>query len=290
MDSLQTKERKYYVYRFLNKQNIIVYVGRTGNLYQRFLQHEHLTNDIERIEYIECDSEAEMAWKEIYYINLYYNELRTNISDVYLNGKMKDIGLNDKWKRYKYDHQLKNKDIGLLERYNKYVIEVPDHDYKSLIHIIDHEKLNDIGKDKYSISQKWFNDHKYDGLVDKLRRNTTNLFRNITPSSTSDNLWTTYEAFREDIKGKGFAKSFTYLGIDSEKDYSDRIYLAYLANNFYPATIQNTFDISEDQYALSELLQFMFKSALSNGNEIWIYIPSKRMRNLLIEWIEKDLK
>ena len=75
-----------------------------------------------------------------------------------------------------------------------------------------------------------------------------------------------------------------------KKNYSDRIYLAYLANNFYPATIQNTFDISEDQYALSELLQFMFKSALSNGNEIWIYIPSKRMRNLLIEWIEKDLK
>lgn len=290
MDSLQTKERKYYVYRFSNKQNVIVYVGRTGNLQQRFLQHEHLTDDIKRIEYIECDSEAEMAWKEIYYINLYYNDLSTNISDVYLNGKMKDIGLNDKWRIYKYDFQLKNKYIGLLERYNKYAIEVPNYNYKSLIHIIDHEKLNDIGKDKYSISQKWFNEHKYDGLVDKLRRNTTNLFRNITPSSTSDNLWTTYESFREDIKGKGFAKSFTHLGIDSEKDYSDRIYLAYLANNFYPATIQNTFDISEDQYALSELLQFMFKSALSNRNEIWIYIPSKRMRNLLIEWIENDLK
>ena len=290
MDSLQTKKRKYYVYRFLNKQNIIVYVGRTGNLYQRFLQHEHLTDDIARIEYIECDSEAEMVWKEIYYINLYYNDLSTNISDVYLNGKMKDIGLNDKWRRYKYKHQLENKDIGSLERYNKYVVEVPNYDYKSLIHIIDHEKLNDIGKDKYSVSQKWFNDHKYDGLVDKLRRNTTNFFRNITSSSTTDNLWTTYEEFREEIKEKGFTKSFIQLSSDSEKDYSDRIYLAYLANNFYPATIQNTFDISEDQYALSELLQFMFKSALSNGNEIWIYIPSKRMRNLLIKWIEKDLK
>ena len=290
MDSLQTKKRKYYVYRFLNKQNIIVYVGRTGNLYQRFLQHEHLTDDIARIEYIECDSEAEMVWKEIYYINLYYNDLSTNISDVYLNGKMKDIGLNDKWRRYKYKHQLENKDIGSLERYNKYVVEVPNYDYKSLIHIIDHEKLNDIGKDKYSVSQKWFNDHKYDGLVDKLRRNTTNFFRNITSRSTTDNLWTTYEEFREEIKEKGFTKSFIQLSSDSEKDYSDRIYLAYLANNFYPATMQNTFDISEDQYALSELLQFMFKSALSKGNEIWIYIPSKRMRNLLIEWIEKDLK
>lgn len=180
LDSLQSKERKYYVYRFLNKDNIIIYVGRTGNLYQRFLQHDHLTDEVSKIEYIECDSEAEMVWKEIYYINLYYNNLSTNISDVYLNGKMKDIGLGDKWKRYKFKYQSDEKDIGSLDKYNKYVVEIPNYDYKSLIHIIEHEKLNDIGKYKYSISQKWFNDHKYDGLVDKLRRNTTNFFRNIT--------------------------------------------------------------------------------------------------------------
>ena len=73
MDSLQTKERKYYVYRFFNKDNVITYVGRTIDLYKRFLQHDHLTDEVAKIEYIECDSEAEMAWKEVYYINLYYN-------------------------------------------------------------------------------------------------------------------------------------------------------------------------------------------------------------------------
>lgn len=77
---------------------------------------------------------------------------------------------------------------------------------------------------------------------------------------------------------------------EEEKDYSDRIYLAYIANNFYPATMQNNFEVTEDQYALTELLQFMFKSALSKGKEIWIYIPSKRMRKLLKKLIEKDLK
>ena len=44
LDSLQAKERKYYVYRFLNKDNIITYVGRTVDLYKRFLQHDHLKN------------------------------------------------------------------------------------------------------------------------------------------------------------------------------------------------------------------------------------------------------
>ena len=112
----------------------------------------------------------------------------------------------------------------------------------------------------------------------------------LIPSSTTDNLWTTYEEFREEIKGKGFSKSFTYLSEENNGEYSDRIYLAYLANNFYPATMQNNYEVTENQYAITELLQFMYKSALSKGNEIWIYIPSKRMRNLLNSWIEKDLK
>ena len=126
LDSLQTKERKYYVYRFLNKDNVITYVGRTVDLYKRFLQHDHLTDEVSKIEYIECDSEAEMAWKEVYYINLYYNELSTNISDVYLGGQMKDIGLDDKWRRYKYQYQPESKDIGTLEKYNKYVNSLID--------------------------------------------------------------------------------------------------------------------------------------------------------------------
>ena len=248
MDSLQTKERKYYVYRFFNKDNVITYVGRTIDLYKRFLQHDHLTDEVAKIEYIECDSEAEMAWKEVYYINLYYNELSTNISDVYLGGQMKDIGLDDKWRRYKHKYQPENRDIGTLEKYNKYVVGVPNYDYKSLIHIIDHEKLNEIGRDKYAITQKWFNDHRYDGLVDQLRRSIMNFFRNLTPdgnsNSTHNNLWTTYEEFREEIKGKGFGRAFTYLSNEEEKDYSDRTYLAYIANNFYPATMQNNFEVT----------------------------------------------
>ena len=294
MDSLQTKERKWYVYRFINKNGVIVYVGRTVDLYKRFLQHDHLTDEILRIEYIECNSEAEMAWKEVYYINLYYNKFSTNISDVYLGGKMEDIGLEDKWRRYKYQYKPEDKNIGTLEKYNKFVVKVPNYDYKSLIHIIDHKKLNEIGRDKYSITQKWFNDHRYDGLVDQLRRNIMNFFRNLTPNgnsnSTHNNLWTTYEEFREEIKGKGFSKAFVYLSNDTDKDYSNRIYLAYIANNFYPATMQNNFEVTENQYALTELLQFVFKSALSKGKEIWIYIPSKRMRKLLQQWIaKKDL-
>lgn len=88
----------YYVYRFKDKNDNILYVGRTHNLKQRFRNHEHLTDNIITIEYIKCDTETEMAIKEIYYINLYYNNDSTNIRDVY--DKPNDLGFKDKWIKY----------------------------------------------------------------------------------------------------------------------------------------------------------------------------------------------
>ncbi len=43
--------------------------------------------------------------------------------------------------------------------------------------------------------------------------------------------------------------------------------------------------IQEDTYALSEMLQFIFRSAIRDGKEIELYIPSFRMRQMLKEWI-----
>ena len=54
-----------------------------------------LQDDIDRIEFIECDSEAEMAWKEVYYINLFYNSLSKNKNNIFFGGgKLKDIGIS----------------------------------------------------------------------------------------------------------------------------------------------------------------------------------------------------
>ena len=36
------------------------------------------------------------------------------------------------------------------------------------------------------------------------------------------------------------------------------------------------------------MLQFIWRSAIRNGEEIWVYIPSIRMRNLLKQWIEEN--
>lgn len=276
-----------FVYRFLNKDGTVIYVGKTINLKQRFSQHEHLTEDVKKIEYISCDLLADMAWKEIYYINLFYNKLSTNVSDVY-EGGVTDLKINDIWKEYKIE-DIKNdyNNDEIIELYNKYVIDVPKYDYKKMIHIVNHNKLNKIGDDTYALSRKWFDINKNNGIVNKLQKNVYNFFHNVAKASVKENLWTTYDEFEDDIKGKGYAKGFSPI---YNYDFYDRnkINLAFVANIFLPAMInKKNFVITEDQYSLMILMQFIWKSALRDGKEITIYIPSKRMRELLQTWIKE---
>lgn len=45
----------------------------------------------------------------------------------------------------------------------------------------------------------------------------------------------------------------------------------------------------EDTYALCEVLQFIYHSAIRDGKEILIYIPSRRIRNLLTNFIKENI-
>lgn len=45
----------------------------------------------------------------------------------------------------------------------------------------------------------------------------------------------------------------------------------------------------EDQYAISELLQWVYRTRLREGKPIALYLPSKRMKRLLDKWLNGDL-
>ena len=45
-------------------------------------------------------------------------------------------------------------------------------------------------------------------------------------------------------------------------------------------------DKKDDIYALSEMLQWIWRSRIRNGLSITVYIPSIRMRELLGEWYQ----
>lgn len=73
-------------------------------------------------------------------------------------------------------------------------------------------------------------------------------------------------------------------------DFSNRTTLMYILNRYLNPEIQKYFSsvgypLDEDRFALNELIQWVFRSAIRNGEKINIYIPSKRMRTLLYDWL-----
>ena len=49
---------------------------------------------------------------------------------------------------------------------------------------------------------------------------------------------------------------------------------------------ENGVNINEDLYATSELIQWLWRSRIRKYESINVYIPSKRMRSLLIDWLD----
>ena len=52
---------------------------------------------------------------------------------------------------------------------------------------------------------------------------------------------------------------------------------------------QKGIKVDEDLYALSEMIQWIWRSQIRNGEKINIYIPSTRMRLLLKSWLDMEL-
>ena len=108
-------------------------------------------------------------------------------------------------------------------------------------------------------------------------------------------LWTTFKEYKNNVKRKGFAKGFAPINCRATNEYSNKTAIAYIGNRFFKPTIKNFFTFNniptekqfEDKFALSELVQFVFRSAIRNGKPIDVYIPSKRMRDLFEEWLKK---
>ncbi len=129
---------------------------------------------------------------------------------------------------------------------------------------------------------------------DQLKANLRNYFVNLMKSSTSNNLWTTKKSFKGDIKGKGYSKSFITLNTRATNTYSDRNTLAYVYNKYLNPIDKQFFkykgiEVDEEMLALSEMLQWIWRSAIRNGEPINIYIPSTRMRELLMKYLDCEI-
>lgn len=163
---------------------------------------------------------------------------------------------------------------------------------KDNLHIYE-GKLNDIG-DK-GLSYSWYNRHGNNKRVlSKVKNAVYNYFNNVLKSKAVDCMWTTYKNVQETLKGKGYTKGFVAHNARATNDYAHKTNLAYLVNRFLPPGLVHYFKsrevaINEELFAVSELIQWVFRSAVRNQEPIYLYLPSRRMRRLLTNWIDGSL-
>lgn len=195
---------------------------------------------------------------------------------------------------YQYIGIEKKGDYFLFSDHNQYV---PDYVYhlKETLHIHEREKDNVIGDPVNAFSRHWLYQHC--GQGGDLQREVKNLLRRFfdlkiregcgTPDTR---LWTTIKS-RQTQLSHGNKQCFLDLSSKGTNLYADRNLLAYLYNVYMNPMlrkflVQNGAEVDDMRYALSMAVQWIWRSAIRNGKEVWLYVPSARMRSFLTNWID----
>lgn len=161
-------------------------------------------------------------------------------------------------------------------------------DFKSLIQIVNDDKLNKIGDRITALSSSsQVNNRTYN---EQLKKNLVNLFNHKHKVPKEERLWCCYKGAFNSIKGFGYTKNFLAVGTKATNNYAHTSVVAFTVNLFANPIIARHLQtkgitIDENKLALGEMIQWLYRSRIRKDESIVAYIPSKRMRELLIDWL-----
>jgi hypothetical protein len=199
--------------------------------------------------------------------------------------------------RYYYDlHNIQYRYLSVQEAPNGVNLIPYDerlkHDknqLKELINIYE-GRLNEIGDRRTALSSTWLKDNNN---TKTLRNNAYNYLTNIIMGKSKNTLWTTIKHCFDKVQPRNFKQAFIPVSTRATNEYKDRYNLAYLVNRFMNPIEKSFFnehgvEVNEDTWALSELIQWVWRSRIREEKPINIYLPSSRMRSLLIRYLTSD--
>lgn len=162
--------------------------------------------------------------------------------------------------------------------------------------------MNEIGEKETALSHTWHTKPGNKSKVSDLEKNAINYLQNMMNAKASNAQWTTFKTAKatprklrryakaEDevpaLCGRYLKGAFVSCNSLATNKHKDRCYLAYLVNIYQNPLIDKWFNakginVDQDAIALSQMIQWVWRSAIRDGWQIWIYIPSVRMRRLL---------
>lgn len=192
--------------------------------------------------------------------------------------------------KYEYKSVIKIGEEYKLDFYTPYFLEDKTK-LKSLIHIY-YGDMNDIGNKTTALSKSWYKKNK--SKAESVKRNCNNFFGHILQAKSNEAIWT---IFKDDKTNKpifrvqNYSRAFIPCNCRATNEYCDRWAEGYLVNMFMNPMMLAFFEdkhveVNQDLWALSELIQWMFRGSIRKGEAIELYIPSSRMRCLLKLYLE----
>lgn len=170
--------------------------------------------------------------------------------------------------------------------------EEPRAEMFALMNVYD-GKLNDVGYRRNALSATQLRRIDTD-LLGELRNNLYNFFRHTADAKKDDVYYSTLKEVAHHIEPRGYKKQSIPINVRATNDYADRWAIAYIFNRYNNPHLNSFFEdngvkINEEMLAVSDLLQWIYRSRIRNGEQIHVYIPSRRMRELLIVWANYEI-
>lgn len=165
--------------------------------------------------------------------------------------------------------------------------------YKNRISLHSGKLNQNISQKDNMLSANWCRSKYNKNELLQIKRNFYNYCRNIAKANSDVIMWTTYKSCKNQLAGKGYTNGFVSCNCRASNDYRNATCLMYGVNWYENPEIvkffeQHGININQDKTALSTLLQWIWRSNIriaDSAKKINIYIPSKRMRELLIDWL-----
>lgn len=226
-------------------------------------------------------------------VSIFESFTRTHILTYMFDGSL----LKYFFEYHKLQYDMKSVSNGQLTEY----IGVGDtSQIKELLHIYE-GKMNLVGEGRtkngtdYTLSSTHLQEKATPEELQTLQSHIWNFTINVTKAKTSKVIISTFKDSFEDWTAKGrrlhrYKNSYVAVNSRATNEYRERTVIVYIANRFQNPWISGFFkelgiEIDEDKLALAELVQCIWRSAIREGQEVQLFIPSKRMRELLEDWL-----
>lgn len=245
-----------------------------------------------------CNLEMVYCYRDTFLMWEYPPKLLKGLEDIYVltylfNGSDMRCWLDLNNIEYEY---MSHEDIGLRPE------SVLKDSVRDNLEILENRNLSNTRQQNGTLSYNWFSKANADSInkYKKMLRSCV-----VSQKARSDEVfWTTFKGYASKMSGAGYSKgvntsdagksgvSFLPCNIRATNLYKDYWLCMYAMNRFKnPVEVQymeeNGVSVDEDSYALSEMIQFIFRGCIREGKHMKILILSKRMRSLLEEWLSE---